>query len=82
MRTPAPADPMHSFDFNSGDLFTSLHAVNAGLSGQRSPDGAWNLHVSVQDTYNFDPSGYGGKYSSKAVSTLNNAAVAGQWAGG
>jgi RHS repeat-associated protein len=74
-------DPNYSFTFNQGDLKTALHNVNGGLSGKQSPDGSWNIRVNIQDTYNFEPNRYGSGYSSNAVSTLNNAAVAGQAAG-
>jgi RHS repeat-associated protein len=76
-----PANPSHSLNFNQGDLFTSLHAANVGLSGKQSADGSWNIHVNMQDTYNFDPKNYGSSYSGAAVSTINNAAYIGQQAG-
>jgi hypothetical protein len=75
------AGSKNSFVFNQGDLKTALHNVNAGLSGRQSPDGSWNVHVDIQDTYNFEPNSYGAGYSNKAISTLNNAAVLGQSAG-
>lgn len=74
-------DPRNSFTFQSGDLKTSLHNVNGGLSGTQASDGTWNIHVNIQDTYNFEPNGYGKSYSGAAISTLNNAAFVGQWAG-
>jgi hypothetical protein len=71
----------NSFAFKSGDLHTSFDKVNAGLSGAVSADGTWNIHVNIQDTYNFEYNNYGHSYSGAGVSTLNNAALIGQWAG-
>jgi RHS repeat-associated protein len=77
-----PATDSNSFTFNQGDLKTALHNVDAGLSGKQSSDGSWNIRVNIQDTYNFEPhSDYGNSNSSKAINTLNNAAVVGQAAG-
>ena len=72
-------DPNNSLTFGSGDLQTALHRVNAGLSGKQSANGTWNLHVNINDTYNFEPNNYGKSYSSGAISTLNISAVLGQW---
>ena len=72
----------YSFPFKSGDLLTSLHNVDAGLSGVKSPDGSWNLHVTLTDTYNFDPHrNYGTSVEDRAVTTLNNSAFVGQQLG-
>jgi hypothetical protein len=78
-----PSDPAHSFDFTKkNDLHTSLHAVNAGLSGTESPNGAWNLRVTVTDTYNFSGiTNYGTGPFNIGITTLNNAAFLAQQAG-
>jgi RHS repeat-associated protein len=75
-------DPRYGFPFKSGDTFTALGKVNAGLSGKQSADGTWNLHVTINNTYNFEAnSNYGKSNSSRAINTLNNAAFVGQETG-
>jgi RHS repeat-associated protein len=75
-------DPQFSLRFTSGDLKTALHNVNAGLAGKQSQDGSWNLHVTLNDTYNFDPHrNYGSSLGDRAITTLNNSAFAGQQLG-
>jgi hypothetical protein len=72
----------YSFPFQSGDLFTSLHNVDAGLAGTKAPNGTWNLHVTISDVYNFDlKQNYGSGMTEKAITTLNNSAFLGQQLG-
>jgi hypothetical protein len=61
---------------------TSLHAANAGLSGTESPNGAWNLHVTITDTYNFSGvANYGTGPFNMGVTALNDEAFLAQQAG-
>jgi hypothetical protein len=72
----------YSFAFQSGDLFTSLHNVDAGLTGTKAPNGTWNLHVTISDVYNFDlKQNQGAGITGKAVTTINNYAFLGQQLG-
>jgi len=72
----------YSFPFKSGDLLTSLHNVDAGLSGVKSQDGSWNLHVTITDTYNYDlKTNYRSGITAKAITTVNNSALVGQQVG-
>jgi hypothetical protein len=74
-------DSQNSFAFKSGDLHTAFDKVNAGLLGTESANGTWNVHVNIKGTYNFEYNSFGSSYSGVAISTLNNAALVGQWTG-
>jgi RHS repeat-associated protein len=81
LNIPAGNDA-YSFPFQSGDLFASLHNVDAGLTGTKASNGTWNLHVTISDVYNFDlKRNYGSGITGKAVTTLNNSAFLGQQLG-
>ena len=78
-----PAIKKNSLAFTSGDLHLSIGKVDAGLSGKQSKDGAWNLKVNISDIYNYEwHKDYGGEGAvGAALTTINNAAYAGQQTG-
>jgi hypothetical protein len=67
------------YEFKSGDLHTAIHkADNVRISGTESENGTWNLNVTVQKYYTFNPHGAGYYENEPTVTTENNVGYAEQ----
>ncbi len=43
-----------SIEFKSGDLYYAIHWAKVFVSGSLGKDGQWNIHVMLQDTFDFE----------------------------